>query len=101
MTPAKDDDGSNEEWKKKVQKRGRASGNRYVVPNSQRGGWDVVRENHKRVSAHEPTQQAAEARAREIVAKSGGEVIVRGLDGSIRRSDSAQVTGSAKRNDRR
>jgi hypothetical protein len=30
---------------------------RYVVPNSERGGWDVVKEGHKRASDHTNTQK--------------------------------------------
>jgi len=97
-------DGPNEEWKKKVQKGKRMTskndGNRHVVPNSERGGWDVVKENHQRASAHETTQKAAEARAKEIVEKSGrgnGEVITHRKDGSIRDSDSGSKNESPKK----
>lgn len=68
-------------------------GNRHVVPNKERGGWDVVKENHQRSSGHFDTQKEAEARAREIVDKTSrgnGEVITHGRDGRIRDSDSGR-----------
>lgn len=37
---------------------------RYVVP-SEEGGWDVVKENHQRASAHLPTKREAINRARQ------------------------------------
>ncbi|CAN5261998.1 hypothetical protein BH09ACT3_BH09ACT3_08610 [soil metagenome] len=68
-------------------------GNRHVVPNTERGGWDVVKENHERSSGHYDTQKEAEARARQIVDKTSrgnGEVITHGRDGRIRDSDSGR-----------
>jgi hypothetical protein len=44
---------------------------RYVVP-SQGGGWNVVREQHKRASGHFDTKAEAIDRAREIVRNAGG-----------------------------
>lgn len=50
---------------------------RFVIPNKQRGGWDVVKPDHERASAHFATQAEAIERAREIVAKADhGEVLV-------------------------
>lgn len=60
---------------------------RYVVPNEERGGWDVVKENRERVSGHFDTQADAIARAKEIVNNSGngkGEVRIQGRDGQFR-----------------
>jgi hypothetical protein len=45
---------------------------RYVVPNKERGGWDVVKEDHKRASAHTDTKPEAVQRARQIVTNEGG-----------------------------
>jgi hypothetical protein len=45
---------------------------RYVVPNRDRGGWDVVKEGHDRASAHEPTKREAVDRGRDIVRNAGG-----------------------------
>ena len=48
---------------------------RYVVPNTERGGWDVVKEDHERASAHTRTKQDAIARGRQIVGNlRGGEL---------------------------
>lgn len=61
---------------------------RYVVPNSERGGWDVVKEDHRRASAHEPTQREAIDRAREIVDNlGGGEVRIANRQGRFNDSD--------------
>lgn len=32
---------------------------RYVVPNKERGGWDVVKKNHERASAHFDTKSSS------------------------------------------
>jgi hypothetical protein len=61
---------------------------RYVVPNDARGGWDVVKEDHKRVSAHTRTQQQAITRAKQIVSNlGGGDVRVQGEGGTWRAAD--------------
>jgi len=54
---------------------GQRSGNdndRYVQPNKERGGWDVVKELHKQVSAHTETKDQAINRARQIIKNAGG-----------------------------
>ena len=54
---------------------GKRSGNdndRYVQPNKERGGWDVVKEDHVRASAHSQTKAEAIARGRRIVSNQGG-----------------------------
>lgn len=64
---------------------------RYVVPNKDRGGWDVVKEDAKRASAHFDTQAEAIDRAREIVDNTGrgkGDVRIQGQNGQFRDSDS-------------
>lgn len=45
---------------------------RYVVPNKERGGWDVKKEGAKRASEHTDTKKEAVDRAREIVKNEGG-----------------------------
>lgn len=61
---------------------------RYVVQNEDRGGWDVVKENHERASAHATTQKQAIRRAKAIVDNlGGGEVRVQGEDGKFRAAD--------------
>jgi hypothetical protein len=59
----------------------------YVVPNEDRGGWDVVKEEHQRASAHKDPQKEAISRAEEIVNNSGGgqgDVHVQGRDDQFR-----------------
>lgn len=73
---------------------------RYVVQNKDRGGWDVVKEDHERASAHFDTQAEAIARAKEIVDTSGrgdGEVRIQGRDGKFRDSDSGSRNESRAR----
>jgi hypothetical protein len=48
---------------------------RYVVPNSERGGWDVVKEDHKRASVHTENKPEAVASAKQIVTNEGGGVV--------------------------
>lgn len=60
---------------------------RHVTP-GKNGGWDVKAPGAKRASANEPTQKAAEQRARNIVRNAGGgEVVTHGKDGQIRNSN--------------
>jgi hypothetical protein len=54
---------------------GKRSGNnndRYVQPNKERGGWDIVKELHKQASAHTETKEQAIDRARQIIKNLGG-----------------------------
>ena len=51
-------------------------------------GWGVFDPNASRASAVEPTQAAAQQRAREILAnQGGGELLTRGQNGQIRQQD--------------
>lgn len=51
----------------------RASANdRYVVPNARKGGWDIVKEGHRRATGHAKTKQEAIAHARQAVRRDGG-----------------------------
>jgi len=59
---------------------------RHVVPNS-KGGWDIKKPNATRISSHHETQAEAEARAKEILARGGGEVVIHDKEGKIRDSD--------------
>lgn len=62
-------------------------GTRIVSPNPA-GGWDIRAPNASRVSAHKPTQAAADKRAAEILRnQGGGERITQGRDGRIRSKD--------------
>jgi hypothetical protein len=61
---------------------------RYVVPNKERGGWDVVKEDHERASAHTDRKAEAEQRARQIVDnQGGGEVRIANKHGKLIDSD--------------
>jgi len=70
---------------------GKQSGNdndRYVQPNKKRGGWDVVKEGHKQVSAHTETKAEAINRARQIVRnQGGGELRIKNEQGRLIESD--------------
>ena len=69
---------------------------RYVVPNEERGGWDVVKEDYERASAHADTKAAAVSRAREIVRnQGGGEIRIANQQGRF--SDSDTVSGPRHR----
>jgi len=59
---------------------------RHVVPNP-KGGWDVKAPKANRSSSHHDTQAEAEARAKEILARIGGEVVIHDKEGKIRDSD--------------
>jgi hypothetical protein len=45
---------------------------RYVQPNKERGGWDIVKQRHQRASAHTNTKAEAINRARQIIRNQGG-----------------------------
>ena len=42
------------------------------MPNTERGGWDIVKEHHERASAHTRAKQEAIDRRRQIVGNRGG-----------------------------
>lgn len=72
---------------------------RYVVPNADRGGWDVKKEDAQRSSGHFRTQKEAIDRAREIVDNSGGgrgDIRIQGRNGQFRDSDSGRKNESPK-----
>ncbi|MFA6348676.1 MAG: DUF2188 domain-containing protein [Candidatus Paceibacterota bacterium] len=60
----------------------------HVVPNSDRGGWDVKRNGADRASVHTETKQDAVDQAREISQNQGTELIVHNRDGKIAWHDS-------------
>lgn len=69
----------------------RNDSDRYVVPNSERGGWDVVKEDHRRASAHAPTKAEAVNRGREIVkGQGGGELRIANKEGKLIDSDTVR-----------
>jgi len=64
---------------------------RYVVPNKDRGGWDVVKEDHQRASAHTHLKSDAVDRAREIVRnEGGGEIRIQNQHGKLIDSDTVR-----------
>jgi hypothetical protein len=74
---------------------------RYVVSNPN-GGWDVVKERHKRASAHTDKKAEAVGRAREIVRNlSGGEVRIKNIDNRFGDSDTQGRRNESPAKDRR
>lgn len=64
---------------------------RHVVPNKERGGWDVVKEDHQRASAHTERKTEAIDRAREIVRnEGGGEIRIHDKHGTFIDSDTVK-----------
>lgn len=59
----------------------------HVVPNPN-GGWDVVRNNSKRASAHEETKSAAVNVGRRMSKNQNTELVIHGRDGKIQNPDS-------------
>lgn len=75
---------------------------RYVVPNQERGGWDVVKEDHPRASAHADTKKEAVDRARQIVENlGGGEVRQADRDGRFGDSDTTKHGNESRKRDTR
>ena len=60
----------------------------HVVPNKDKGGWDVKRSGNSRSSGHFDTKSEAENRAREISRNASDELVVHNKDGRISRKDS-------------
>jgi hypothetical protein len=74
---------------------------RYVVP-SPGGGWDVVKEDHQRSSAHTETKREAINRGRQIVSNlGGGELRIQNRQGQLIDSDTIKPGHESKRRDRR
>jgi hypothetical protein len=60
----------------------------HVVPNSDRGGWDVRREGTERSSGHFDRKSEAMDRGRELARDRRSELIEHGRDGRTQDSDS-------------
>lgn len=60
----------------------------HVVPNKDKGGWDVVREGSERASNHFDTKAEAEKRGRELAKQDKVEYVPHGKDGKIQDPDS-------------
>lgn len=73
---------------------------RYVVPNAERGGWDVVKEDHGGARAHPRTKQEAIDRGRQIVGNlGGGELRIASKGGRIIDSDTVPRGNESPRRD--
>jgi hypothetical protein len=73
---------------------------RYVVPNTERGGWDVVKEDDERASAHTRTKQDAIARGRQIVGNlAPGELRIPNKEGQVIDSDTVPRGNESPRRD--
>jgi len=62
--------------------------NHHVVPNSDRGGWDIKRSGASRSSGHFETKQDAVDAARDISRSQGTELKIHNRNGQISQSDS-------------
>jgi len=60
----------------------------HVVPNSERGGWDVKRSGGERASGHYQTKEEAETEGRKISKNQKTEFVIHKKDGKIQRKDS-------------
>lgn len=60
----------------------------HVVPNSQRGGWDIKQGGGQRSSGHFDTKQDAVDRARAISRNQESELVIHNRDGKISQKDS-------------
>ncbi len=60
----------------------------HVVPNNERGGWDIKKGGASRASAHAKLKQDAEDIARGISKNQNSELYIHGKDGKIQRKDS-------------
>lgn len=60
----------------------------HVIPNKDKGGWNVKKGGAERASVHTETKVEAVKMARIISQKSGSELIVHGKDFKIKSSDS-------------
>lgn len=73
----------------------RTANTRYVKQASD-GGWDVVKEGHRRATAHGATKTAAVKAARKLVSKDGGgDVYVLNRTGKV--TDSSTVRSPRRR----
>jgi len=71
--------------------------NRYVKPNAD-GGWDILKEGHRRPLVHCETQGKAVARARALTRREGGgEVRVLNAMGKIVRETTVAGADGARR----
>lgn len=60
----------------------------HVVPNKERGGWDIKQSNGQKSSGHFDTKKDAVDRAREISKNQKTELTIHNKDGKIAKKDS-------------
>ena len=60
----------------------------HVVPNSERGGWDVKRNNAERSSGHYETKAEAIDAGRQMSKNANTELVIHNKDGKISNPDS-------------
>ncbi len=60
----------------------------HVVPNSQKGGWDIKRNNATRSSGHSNTKEEATKAGRTISKNQNTELIIHQKNGKVQNSDS-------------
>lgn len=60
----------------------------HVVPNSDKGGWDIKQSGGDRSSGHFDTKKEAEDRARQLSRNQETELVIHNKDGKISRKDS-------------
>lgn len=60
----------------------------HVVPNNDRGGWDIKKGGSERASKHTETKEEAVKLGRIISQNQGDELVIHGKDGKIQESDS-------------
>jgi hypothetical protein len=60
----------------------------HIVPNSERGGWDVKKNNAERASLHTDSKKEAIDKGREISQSQRSELFIHNKDGRIASRDS-------------
>ena len=60
----------------------------HVVPNGEKGGWDIKKGGASRSSGHSTTKDVAVKKAREISKNQDSELFIHGKDGKIQKKDS-------------
>lgn len=76
---------------KRLSVKKRSTSDRYVVPNSASGGWDIIKEGHRRATGHADTKVAAVRNARKLVLnEGGGEIRILNRSGKITDSDTVK-----------
>jgi hypothetical protein len=72
-------------------------GKRYVQPSKKDGGWEVLKEGHRRATVHAATQEQAVAQARTLARREGGgKISVRDRTGKISNTVVVQSSASAR-----